>query len=115
MLGEIILCEQLMHEEVRVVLIHLDLFVDHFFLALDITRIETRVKYKITENGEGFIEVAVKYLALKTDCLFSRESLHIAAQGIHLTGDLCGGAVLSTFKEHMFDEMCDAIEFFALT
>ena len=51
----------------------------------------------------------VENFNVEADALLGSEGIHVAANGIHLAGDVFGGAVLGAFEDHVFDEMRDTI------
>ena len=51
----------------------------------------------------------VEHLDVEADAFFGGEGVHVAADGIDLTGDLLGSAVLGAFEDHVLDEMRDAV------
>src|SRR5579864_3976269 len=48
---------------------------------------------------------------VEADALFCGESIHVAADGIHLPRNLLGGAMPSPFEDHVLDKMRNAVPF----
>jgi hypothetical protein len=55
--------------------------------------------------------VLVEDFDVETDTFFRRESVHVAADRIDLAGDGFGGTGLGTLKNHVLDEVRNAIPF----
>src|SRR5690349_18411640 len=53
--------------------------------------------------------MVVENLSVEADLFFGGEGIQHAADGIHFAGDGFGGAVFGTFKDHVLDEVGDAV------
>src|SRR5205807_8546618 len=84
---------------------------DYTAFAGDVGGIEYGIEDQVTENVEGDGHVFVENLDVEADTLFGGEGVHVAADGIHLAGDLFGGAVLGPFEDHVLDGTGDAVRF----
>src|SRR5579885_1478937 len=51
----------------------------------------------------------VEHLRVEADALLRSKGIHVASDGVDLTGDFLGAAVLRAFEDHVLDEMRDAI------
>ena len=104
-----VLREQLMHEVIRIVLVHLDLFEDDAALFLDVLFSEERVEHQVSEDVHRGRQVRVEALHVEADGLFGGEGVHVATNRIHLPGNLLGRAMLGSFENHVLNEMRNAV------
>ena len=51
----------------------------------------------------------VEHLDVEADTFLGGEGVHVAANGVDLTRDFFSGAMLGPFKDHVLDEMGDAV------
>ena len=103
-----LLGKQLVHQIVRRVLDHLDLFEDDLFLALDVLAVKRRVEHDIRENVEGARQVFVEHLDVVAGALLGRERIQHSAHRIDGLRDVLGRARCGPFEQHVLDEMRDA-------
>jgi hypothetical protein len=54
-------------------------------------------------------KMLVEHFHVEADALFGGEGVHVAANGVHLAGDIFGGAMLGAFENHVLDEVGDAV------
>ncbi len=87
-----ILRENLVHQIVGVVLVHLDLFENHSTLTHDVIVVEDRVQHQVGENIECRGDMLIENLEIETDGLFAGECVQVAADGIDLACNALGGA-----------------------
>ena len=106
---EEILGEDFMHQVVGIVLIHLDLFQDDATLAHDLVGVEDRMQDHVAQNIDRERQMLVQDLDVEADRLFAGKGVHVAADGIHLAGDIFGGAVGCPLEHHVLDKMRNAI------
>ena len=104
-----ILGEDFVDQVVGIVLVHLDLFEDDAALAADVLGIEDRVQHQVAEHVHGDGQMLVQHLDVEADAFLGGEGIHVAADGIHLAGDLLRGAVLGALEHHVLDEVRDAV------
>ena len=99
--------EELVHQIVRRVLDHLDLFEDDLLLALDVFRGEHRARDEIRQDVGRERQVLVEHLDVVAGVLLRRESVELAADGIHLLGNVFRRPALRALEEHVLDEVGD--------
>src|ERR1051326_442335 len=102
--------EDFMDKIIRIVLIHLNFFQDHTLFAENILGIESWIEYKIAQNVDGDRQVLIQHLDVEANGFFSGKGVHVAADGIHLAGDIARSARLGAFEHHVFGKMGDAIQ-----
>ena len=76
--------ENLVHQVVGVVLVHLDLFENHATLARDVFVVENGVQHQVRKNIERRGHMLVENLQIEADGLFAGERIEVSADGIHL-------------------------------
>ena len=69
------------------------------------------IQDQIAENVERGGNVFVEHLDVEADAFLGGEGVHVAADGVDLAGDFFGRAVLGPFKDHVLDEVGDAVPF----
>ena len=104
-----VLGENLVHQIIGAVLIHLDFFEDHAPLAADVLHIEGGIQRQVAQNFHGDRQVLIEHLHVEADALLGGEGIHVAANRIDLAGNVLGGAVFGPFEDHVLDEMGDSI------
>jgi hypothetical protein len=100
--------EDLVHEIVRRVLDHLDLFEDDLLLAGDVLRRKDRVRHQIGEHVHGERQVLVEHLDVIPRIFLRGERVELAADRVHLLRDVLGGAGGRALEQHVLDEVGDA-------
>jgi hypothetical protein len=108
MIGPEPLGEQLVHQVVRRVLHHLDLFEDDLLFLLDVGRIEGGVRDQIGEDVDGDRQVLVEHLHVVARVLLGGERVELAADRVHFLGDAFGGPPVGALEQHVLDEVRDA-------
>ena len=98
-----------MDQVIGIVLIHFYLFEDDAALAGYVFRAENRVQDQVTQDIHGQRKVLVQNFDVEADAFFGGEGVHVAADGIDLTGDGFGGARFGALEDHVLDEMGDAV------
>ncbi len=106
-----ILRENLVHQVVGIVLVHLDLFEDYPALAHDVIVVEDRIQHQVGENIERCGDMLIENLEVEADGLFAGERVQVAADRVHLARNALGGSRLRSLEDHVFDEMRDAVYF----
>ena len=81
-----------MHQVIRAVRLHLDLFQDDALFLLDVLFAEQRMEHQVGQNVEGQREVLVEHLGVEADQFLGGEGVQVAADGIHRAGDIFGRA-----------------------
>src|SRR6185369_9418910 len=104
-----VLRENLMHEVVGIVLVHLDLFEDYSAFALQLSRIKNRIQYEVTQDVECLRQVFVEDLHVKADTFLCSERIHVAADGIYFARNLLRIPVLRSLEHHVFREVRNAV------
>ncbi len=102
--------EDLVHQVVGVVLVHLDLFEDDALFAGEVVCVEDRVENEVRKYIECCCNMLVQDLDIEADGLFAGEGVEIAADGVHLAGDLLRGAGGGALEYHVLDEVGDAVD-----
>ena len=101
--------EQLVDQQVRVVLVDLDLFQNHAALALDLRRGEDRVEHQVGQHVQRNGHVFGQRLDVEADGFLAGECVQVAANRVHLTGNLLRGAGVGAFEKHVLHKMRDAV------
>src|SRR6266481_3737833 len=109
MLGPEAAGEDVMEQIFWVVHVHLDFFQDDLALLLYVLGIEFGAKDKVGQDVEGDGEMRVENFGVETDLFLGGEGVEHAANGIHLAGDVFGGATLSAFEDHVLEEVGGAV------
>ena len=97
-----------MHQIVRRVLHHLDLFEHHLLLALDVTGVERRVEDQVGEHVDGAWEMLVDHFDVVAGALLGGERIELPAERVDLLGDLLGRPGRRALEQHVLDEMRNA-------
>ena len=105
-----VLREDLVHQVVGVVLVHLDLFEDHAPLALDIALGKDRVQHQIAEYVDSYGHMLIQHFNVKADRLFARECVQVSADRVDLARNALRGSRLGPFENHVLHKMRDAIQ-----
>ena len=90
MVLEEVLGEDLVHQVVGIVLVHLDLFQDDAALARDLLGVEDRMQHHVAENIDRDRQMLIQNFDVEADGFFAGEGVHVAADGVHLAGDVFG-------------------------
>jgi len=101
--------ENFVEQGFGIVLIHLDFFEDHLSFLLHIARIEPWAKNEIGDDVKGDGQVLVEHFGVEAGEFLSGERIEHAADGVHRTGNLFGGAALRALEDHVLEEMGDAV------
>ena len=109
MIAEVRLAEQLIDEILRRILGHGDLLQDDAALLLQILRIEGGVQQHVAQQVERLFKVLVDDLGVIAGALLGGKRVHLAADRVHLFGDLHGAALLCALEEHVLDEVRQAV------
>jgi len=104
-----VLGEDFVDEIIGIVFVHFNFFEDDAALAGNVLGSESWVQNQIGENFKSDGSVFVEYLDVEADAFLGGESVHVAADGIYLAGDLFGGAVGGSLENHVLDEVGDAV------
>jgi hypothetical protein len=100
--------EELMDIVVRRVLHALDFLQDDLAFLLQLRRIEPGAEEDVRQEINGLRQVFVEHFDVVRGRLLGGESVHLAAERIHLDGDVLGGPLLRSFEEQMLDKMRNA-------
>ena len=93
---------------------HLQLLDDHALLALHFLLVELRIAEHIGEKVECVFKLVVDHLDRESGFFMRRECFERTAESILLDGDVECGSFLSPFKDSVFDEVSDTVEFIRL-
>src|SRR5215469_13726078 len=104
-----ILREDLVHEVVGIILVHLDLFEDDAALANDVLNGEDGIQHQIRENIKSDRQVFVEHFYVETNTFLRGESVQVSPDGINLARDGLGGPVVRPLEDHVLDEMGQAV------
>ena len=110
MVLEEVLGKQLVNEVVGIVLVHLDFFQNHAALAGDLAGREHRIQHHVAQDVDGHRQVLVEHLHVEAHGFLAGEGVHVAANGIHLPGDVFRAAAGGSLEHHVLDEMRDAVD-----
>ena len=100
--------EELVHQIVRRILDHLDLFEDHLFLALDLFRREGRPQDDVSEEINRERHVLVEDFDVVAGVFLGGERVELSTDRIDLLRDVFRGPRAGALEQHVFDEMRDA-------
>ncbi len=106
-----VLREQLVHQDVGIVFVDLDLFKNHAAFAFDVARGKGGVQHQVGQHIERNGHVLGKRFHVEANGLFAGEGVKVAANGIHLACNTQRGAGARSFENHVFDKMRNAIGF----
>jgi len=109
MVGPEALRKQLVDQVLGVIQLHLDFFEDHLLFFAEVPVIKTRAQDKVGNNVEGDGEMLVEDFGVEADHFFGGEGVKHPADGINRARNVLGGAALGAFKDHMLDEVSDAV------
>jgi hypothetical protein len=101
--------EQLVHQHVRIVLVDLDLFQNHAALALDVRQAQDRVQHQVGQHIQGDGHMVGQRLDVEADGLLAGEGVQVAADRVHLAGNVLRGAGACALEEHVFHKVRDAV------
>ena len=101
--------KQLMHQHIRIVLVDLDLFQNHPALALDVGRGEDGIEHQVGQHIQSNGHMLGQRLHVEADGLLAGEGVQVAADRIHLAGDVLRRARARALEEHMLDKVRDAV------
>ena len=97
------------HEIVGRVLGRTDLLHDDVLLALELVRIELRIRQDVGQHVERERHVAFQHAGVVGGGLEARRGVDVAANRLDLLGDLARAAALGALERHVFQEMRDAV------
>ena len=97
-----------------VVLVHADLLQDDPPFGLDVLLPELGAEDHVAEEVHGPVQVLVQAPGVKAGGLLGGVGVDLPADGVHLLGQLPGGAALGPLEDHMLDEVGGAVLVLAL-
>ena len=100
--------EQLVDQIVGRILDHLDLFDDHFLLALDVVRGQRRVEDDVGEDVEGERQVLIEHLDVVARVFLGRECVELPADRVDGLRDIFRRPRRGPLEEHVLHEVGDA-------
>src|SRR6266404_7134838 len=104
-----VLSENFVDEVIGIVLVHLDLFQYDAFLACNVFGSEDWVQYQVAQDINCDRHMFVEDLDVEADGLLAGERINIAANGIHLPGNLLRSPRGGPLEQHVFNEMRDTV------
>jgi len=93
----------------RIIQVHFDFFEHHLPLFLYILRVELRPLHQIRQHVKRDRQVFVEHLGVETYLFLGRECVQHPPNRIHFPGDIFGAAPIGTLKNHVFEEMSEAV------
>src|SRR5665213_3550295 len=99
--------EALVYDLARRVVVHLDLFEHDLLFAFQVGRVETCVEQHVGQHVDGARQMAVDDVRVETGRLFVGHRVELAADRVHLFGDLARGPALRPLEHHVFEEVRD--------
>ena len=101
--------EKLVNQHVRVVFVDLDLFQNHTALALDVRGGEDRVKHQVGQHIQSDGHVVAQRLDVEADGFLAGKGVQVAADRVHLAGNVLGRARAGALEKHVLDKVRDAV------
>ena len=105
-----VLGEEFVRHGFGIVFFHANLFEDDVALLGDVFFGEERAQDQIGEHVERQRQVLVEHLGTEANHFLGGEGVQVAADRVHLAGDLLRGAARGAFKDHVLNEMGDAAQ-----
>src|SRR6266581_5349792 len=109
MVGPEALRKQLVDQILGIIQLHLDFFENHLLFFAEVPIIKTRAQDKVGNNVEGDGEMLVEDFGVEADHFFGGEGVQHPADGINRACNVFGAAALGAFKDHVLDEVGDAV------
>ena len=97
--------EALVDDVARVVVVHLDLFEHDFLLFAQIGRGEHGVLQHVAQHVDRQREMAVDDVGVEARRLLIRHGVELAADGVHLLGDLARRAPRGALEHHVLEQV----------
>ena len=97
------------HQVLRAVLVHADLLQHHAPLGLHVPLVKAGVEQHVGQDIQADVQVLVQTAGVKTGVLLGGIGVHLAADGVHIPGQLGGGAPLGALEEHVLDKVGRAV------
>ena len=91
MVGPQRLGEQVVHDVLGRVLVHVDLLEDHLALGLKVRGAKERVLLHVGEMLHRHRQVTIEHACVKARVLLGREGVHVAADRVEGLGDVARG------------------------
>ena len=101
--------EVIVNELFGIVLDVFQLLDDHLLLLFHLAHVENRMLYQLRNHVNGLRQVVVEDPGVETGVLFCRECVEISPDPLEAAGDLLGRVALCPLKDHVFEEVRDAI------
>ena len=102
--------EEFVRYGLGIVFLHANFFEDDVALFGDVFLGKERAQDQVGENVERQRQVLIKHLRTEADHLLGGKGVQVAADRVHFAGNLLGGAARGALKDHMLNEMRDAVQ-----
>ena len=73
--------------------------------------VQPRIEHEIGKNIEGQGKVVIQDFGTVTDDFLTRKGIQVAADGVHLLGNLFGRAPAGALEQQVLDEMSHTVQF----
>src|SRR6267378_2685620 len=103
--------EVVVNELFGIVLDVFQLLEDHLLLLLHLAHVENRILNQLRNHIDGLRQMVVKDPGVETGVLFCRECVEVTADPLEAAGDLLGRIAFCPLKDHVFEEVRDAVVF----
>ena len=100
--------QQVVHQILRRILHHVDLFEHHAFFLLHFPFIQRSMKHHITQQIQRLRQLFIRHPRMITCAFFRCKRIQNAAHAVHLCGNLLRRAALCAFEKHMLYKMRNA-------
>jgi len=101
--------QPLRHQILRGVLIHINLFQNDAPLQIHILLGKAGVEEHIGENVQPPVQMAAQGAGIEAGVLLGGVGVDLAADGVHVPGQLSGGAPGGAFEKHVLDKVGRAV------
>ena len=101
--------EDLLHQVIGAIGLHLDLFQNDALFFLDVFVAKQRMQHQIGQHVEGARQVLVEDLGVEAHQLLAGEGVQVAADRIHRARDSLRRAAGGALEQHVLDEVRDAV------
>ena len=101
--------QPLAHQILRGVLVHADLLQHHAPLHLHVLLVEAGGEQHVQKQVGRPIQMLVQTAGVEAGVLLGGIGVHLAADGVHLPGQVSGGAAAGALEHHVLDEVGRAV------
>ena len=100
--------QHFVHQILRRVLRHIDLFQHDALFLFHFHRVEHRPHRQVADDVQGQAHVFVHHLGVKTGAFLGGKGVQLSPHLVHLLGNVPGGAGSGSLEDHVLDIMADA-------